>query len=141
MKLPKRNYYSIVPFLISVILLIPLGKLGLYLIPFALLALQWYSFGLVYIFLLGILLAYPNNPGVYYLLTFSMAFLTVVSAKLDREKAPVSDYAVVTAAILLSLPTYYLLRVLSYALSGFEVTLLAVLLFASFYFFVKSFAS
>ena len=144
MRLPKsassRNFYSVIPVVISLLLLYRVDPRSLYLIPLAVAALWWYFFGVMYFAAASFLLVYHRVGGLLGILTVAIVFLGVITARLDREKAPLSDYAAVTAAIMLSVPTYYLLLPASYVLSGLEATLLAVALFAALYFFIKSVA-
>jgi|GEM_PF-921465 len=144
MKLPKRlssrNFYSAVPFALSMILLYSSVPHALYLLPLAVAAVWSYFFGIMYFVAASFLLIYHRVGGVLGVLIVALVFLGAVMSKLDQEKAPLSDYAAVTIAIMLSVPTYYLLLSLSYVLSGFEATLLAVALFATLYFFVKAVA-
>jgi len=144
MKLPKsvssRNFYSVVPILLSLILLYFAVPHALYLLPLAVAAIWGYFFGVMYLVTASFLLIYHRVGGVLGVLIVALIFLGTVTSKLDREKAPLSDYAAVTVAIMLSVPTYYLLLPLSYVLSGFEATLLAVALFATLYFFIKAVA-
>ncbi len=142
MRIPKflssRNFYSAIPLMISFILMYQVDSRSLYLIPLLIAALWWYFFGVLYFVGASFFLLYHRVGGLIGISAVALVFLGVVTSRLDRERAPPSDYAAVTAAILLSIPTYYLLLPLSSILSGFEATLLAVALFASLYFFIKA---
>lgn len=142
MRIPKsissRNFYSTIPLMISFILMYQVDSRSLYLVPLLIAALWWYFFGVLYFVGASFILLYHRVGGLIGISAVALVFLGVVTSRLDRERAPPSDYAAVTAAILLSIPTYYLLLPLSSLLSGFEATLLAVALFASLYFFIKA---
>ncbi len=144
MRLPKslssRNFYSAIPLTISLLLLYEVDSRSLYLAPLLLAALWWYFFGVLYFVGASFILLYHRVGGLLGISAVAMVFLGIVMSRLDKERAPPSDYAAVTAAVLLSIPTYYLLLPLSSLLSGFEVTLLAVAFFATLYFFIKAVA-
>ncbi len=138
---PSRNFYSIIPVAISLLLLYWVDPRSLYLLPLVVAMLLGCSFGTLYFVAASFLLVYHRVGGLLGILTVAMVFLGVVTSRLDGERAPLSDYMVVTVAIMLSVPTYYILLPVSYVFSGFEATLLAVALFASLYLFIKAVSS
>jgi hypothetical protein len=137
LKPPKRGFYSLVPLLFLILLLLPFGKWGLVMGALAVPGIAWFLPGTLYLILLAVFLLHANAEPLYALTVFSLAFMVPIMGKLDRERATLTDYAVVAAATLLSLPTYVLLRVISVTVSGVDATILAVLLLATLYFFVK----
>lgn len=141
MRKPKRRFWSAVPGVASLIMLSLIDIRALVLLPLMLLGLQFYSMGTVYLALTGIFLVYKDVGGLYGLSTLTLAFLATVMGRLDRERAPLNDYGVVTATGLLVFPTYFLLRALAPLLMGLEATVLAVLLLVAMYFFIKVIAS
>ncbi|NJF25840.1 hypothetical protein [Thermococcus sp. Bubb.Bath] len=136
-KSPKRGFYSLVPLLFLILLLLPFGKGGLIMGALAIPGVIWFLSGTLYLILLAVFLIHANVEPLYSLTVFSLAFMIPVMGKLDREKATLTDYAVVAAATLLSLPTYLILRAISVTVSGIDATILAVLLLAALYFFIK----
>lgn len=144
MRIPKslssRNFYSVIPLVMSILLLYGVDSRSLYLVPLLIAALWWYFFGVLYFVGASFILLYHRVGGLLGISAVALVFLGIVASRLDRERAPPSDYAAVTAAVLLSIPTYYLLLPISSILSGFEVTFLAVAFFATLYFFIKEVA-
>lgn len=138
LKPPRRGFYSLLPLLFLIILLLPFGRWGLIMGVLAIPGVMWFLPGTLYLVFLVVFLLHVNAEPLYSLTAFSLAFMVPVMGKLDRERATPSDYVVVAAATLLSLPTYVLLRAISATVSGIDATILAVLLLAALYFFVKS---
>ena len=140
-KLPRRGFYSLVPLLFLILLLLPFGEWGLIIGTLAVPGVIWFLPGTLYLLLLAVFLLQVNAEPLYSLTISSLAFMVPVMGKLDRERATVTDYVVVATATLLSLPTYVILRAISATVSGIDATILAVLLLAALYFFVKGVGS
>ncbi len=140
-KPPKRGFYSLVPLLFLILLLLPFKEWGLIMGALAVAGVMWFLPGTLYLLLLVAFLLHANVEPLYSLTIFSLAFMVPVMGKLDRERATSTDYVVVAAATLLSLPTYVILKAISATVSGIDATILALLLLSALYFFVKGVGS
>lgn len=135
MKRPRRRLISFIPLSLAFLLLDEIKLQTLLLLPVALLGMQWYFFGSLFILLVGVFLIYSRTGGIYGLAAMSLAVLSIEMAYLDRERAPRGHYIVLIAAILLSIPSYLLLEALAPILPSVEVTALAALVLVLAYLF------
>jgi hypothetical protein len=134
----KRRPLALIPFLLLTVMMAYLDKRGLLLLPILLLGLQWYSMGAVFLVLLGSFLFYTRLGGSYGLTVMILALLTVETAYLDRERAPLRHYVLLALAVFLALPTYYFLVFLAPLLPSMEVTAVAAVMLVALYFFIRS---
>ncbi|ASJ01559.1 hypothetical protein A3K92_08740 [Thermococcus gorgonarius] len=130
--------YSLLPLAFLLIALLPFGVEGVIIAMLAALGVFWYLPGMLNLVLVGVFLIHKNVDPLYSLIVFSLAFLVPITGKLDRERAPLGDYLTVSSIVLLSVPTYFLIKAISALLGGFDVTILATVLLAVVYFFAKS---
>ncbi|WP_297090393.1 hypothetical protein [Thermococcus sp.] len=137
----KRRLYSLVPLVPLVVLLGMRDIRTLLLIPLALMAVQWYFMGVLFLLATSAFLIYTRTGGLYGLTVMVLAVLAIEMGYLDRERAPREHYLILIAAVAMSFPTYLLMSMLSPALPRFEVTALAALLLVVLYLFIWSAAS
>jgi hypothetical protein len=141
MKKFERRFWSLIPGVIAMTMTFLIDPKTIILLPLMPLGVHFYSIGILYLTLTGLLFVYWDPSGLYSLATVTLAFMAISMGRLDREKAPLGDYGVITATGLLVFPTYFILRALTPFLAGIEATVLAVLLIVTIYFFIKSIAS
>ncbi len=134
MKLRPR--VSLIPFVVILFLFALNGRL-VFLIPLAFLAFFSYFVGSVFLILTAFFLIYHKTGDIYGLGIMALALFFVESAYLDREKAPLEHYAILLLAVLLSLPTFILMRSIAPLMPGFEATALAALILVLLYAFSK----
>ncbi len=134
----RRRPFALAPFLLLTMMMAYLDKRSLLLLPVLILGLQWYSLGALFLVLLGSFLFYTHLGGSYGLTLMILALLTVETAYLDREGAPMLHYAFLTLAVFMALPTYYLLVFLAPILPSMEVTAVAAVMLVALYFFIRS---
>lgn len=131
-----RVRYSIFPFIILLSMLLGYPKL----LPLLVLGLPGfvsYFSGVVFLTLLIGTLIYFKVGGLAGILLVALALLFIESAYLDRAKASKEHYLVLTVTVLMSLPTYLLIRSLAPVLPRFEVTAVAMLIVIMLYIFSK----
>nr|WP_206204705.1 hypothetical protein [Thermococcus sp. MAR1] len=113
----------------------------LLLVPLALMAVQWYFIGVLFLLATAVFLIYTRTGGLYGLTVIALTVLALEMGYLDREHAPREHYLILLAAVAMSFPTYLLMSMLSPALPRFEVTALAALLLVVLYLFARFVAS
>lgn len=131
-----RVRYSIFPFIILLSMLLGYPRL----LPLLVLGLPGfvsYFSGVVFLTLLIGTLIYFKVGGLAGILLVALALLFIESAYLDRAKASKEHYLVLTVTVLMSLPTYLLIRSLAPVLPKFEVTAVAMLIVIMLYIFSK----
>ncbi len=133
----KRRFYSLIFLALLFILLAELSPWTLVLLPIGLLALQWYSMGLVLLFSVSLYLIYHRIGGIYGLGVVSLALLTAEAAYLDRNEAPKEHYLVLLEAVLLTFPIYTLMALFAGFAPRLEVTGVAALFLVFLYLFLK----
>lgn len=131
-----RIRYSIFPFIVLLSLLLGYPKL-LPLLALGLLGFVSYFLGIVFLTLLMSALIYFKIGGLVGILLVALALLFIESAYLDRAKASREHYLILTVTVLMSLPTYLLIRSLAPVLPRFEVTAVAMLIVIMLYIFSK----
>jgi len=131
-----RIRYSISPFIVLLSLLLGYPKL-LPLLALGLLGFVSYFLGIVFLTLLMSALIYFKIGGLVGILLVALALLFIESAYLDRAKASREHYLILTVTVLMSLPTYLLIRSLAPVLPRFEVTAVAMLIVIMLYIFSK----
>jgi hypothetical protein len=131
-----RIRYSIFPFIVLLSLLLGYPKL-LPLLALGLFGFVSYFLGIVFLTLLMSALIYFKIGGLVGILLVALALLFIESAYLDRAKASREHYLILTVTVLMSLPTYLLIRSLAPVLPRFEVTALAMLIIIMLYIFSK----
>ncbi|NJE05538.1 hypothetical protein E3E36_05150 [Thermococcus sp. M36] len=133
----KRRLYSLIPLVLLFVLLGMLDIKTLLLVPLALMALQWYFIGTLFLLATAVFLIYTKTGGLYGLTVMALTLLALEMGYLDRERAPRDHYLILIAAVAMSFPTYLLMSMLSPALPRFEVTALAALLLVVLYLFAR----
>ncbi|NJE10998.1 hypothetical protein [Thermococcus sp. MAR1] len=137
----KRRLYSIIPLIPLFVLLGMRDIRTLLLVPLALMAVQWYFIGVLFLLATAVFLIYTRTGGLYGLTVIALTVLALEMGYLDREHAPREHYLILLAAVAMSFPTYLLMSMLSPALPRFEVTALAALLLVVLYLFARFVAS
>ncbi|WP_258083449.1 hypothetical protein [Thermococcus thermotolerans] len=137
----KRRLYSLIPLIPLFVLLGTRDIRTLLLVPLALMAVQWYFLGVLFLLVTAVFLLYTRTGGLYGLTVMALAVLALEMGYLDRERAPRDHYLILIAAVAMSFPTYLLMSMLSPALPRFEVTALAALLLVVLYLFARFMAS
>ncbi|QDA30459.1 hypothetical protein FH039_00930 [Thermococcus indicus] len=133
----KRRLYSLAPLVLLFILLALIDRRTLLLLPLALMGVQWYFIGSLFLVSVGAFLIYTRTGGLYGLAVMALALLAIEMGHLDRENAPLEHYAVLLAAVGLALPSYLLMASVSPLLPRLEVTALAAVLLVVLYVFVR----
>ncbi|ASA78472.1 hypothetical protein [Thermococcus sp. 5-4] len=133
----RRRLYSLIPLVPLFVLLGTLDSRTLLLIPLALMAIQWYFVGTLFLLATAAFLIYTRTGGLYGLAVMALAILALEMGYLDRERAPREHYLILLAAVAMSFPTYLLMSTLSPALPRLEVTALAALLLVVLYLFAR----
>ncbi|ASJ11426.1 hypothetical protein [Thermococcus thioreducens] len=137
----RRRLYSIIPLIPLFVLLGTRDIRTLLLVPLALMAVQWYFMGVLFLLATAAFLIYTKTGGLYGLSVMALTVLALEMGYLDRERAPRDHYLILLAAVAMSFPTYLLMSMLSPALPRFEVTALAALLLVVLYLFARFVAS
>lgn len=133
----QRRFYSLISLVALFLLLAPIDYRTLFLVPLALMGIQWYFFGVFFLVSIGTFLIYTKTGGIYGLSIMALALLAVEMGYLDRERAPKGHYLILLASVGLAFPTYLLMAMLSSVLPRFEVTVLAALLLLVLYIFAR----
>ncbi|ASI99353.1 hypothetical protein [Thermococcus celer] len=133
----NRRLYSLVPVVLLFVLLGMRDVRTLLLVPLALMAVQWYFMGVLFLVTTAAFLIYTRTGGFYGLTVMALTVLTIEMGYLDRERAPMRHYLILTLAVVMAFPTYALMAMLSPVLPRFEVTALAALLFVVLYLFAR----
>lgn len=137
MKMPKRRFYSLIPLIPATYLLYTVSEWSLFLLPLGLMGIHWHFIGMLYMIGVGVLLIYKELGGLYGLGIMILALLAIETGQMDRERAPLEHYAVLTLAASLSIPTYLLMVGISPLLPRFEITAVAVGIILALYAFTK----
>ncbi|NJE76699.1 hypothetical protein [Thermococcus sp. ES12] len=132
-----RRLYSLIPLVPLFVLLGTMDSRTLLLIPLALMAIQWYFIGALFLLTTAAFLIYTKTGGLYGLTVMALALLAVEMGYLDRERAPGEHYLILIAAVAMAFPTYLLMSALSPVLPRLEVTALAALLLVVLYLFAR----
>jgi|GEM_PF-3971611 len=133
----KRRLYSLAPLFPLFLLLAMIDSRTLLMLPLAIISIQWYFIGSLFFVAVGVFLFYTRTGGLYGLTVMALALLAVEMAHLDRERAPREYYAILLAAVGLTLPTYLLMFLLSRYLPRLEATALAALFIVVLYLLFK----
>ena len=133
----RRRFYSLISLVALFLLLAPIDYRTLFLVPLALMGIQWYFFGVFFLVSIGTFLIYTKTGGIYGLSIMALALLAVEMGYLDRERAPKGHYLILLASVGLAFPMYLLMAMLSSVLPRFEVTVLAALLLLVLYIFAR----
>ncbi|AMQ18748.1 hypothetical protein [Thermococcus peptonophilus] len=97
--------------------------------------------GYAYLTVLGIVLVYFNRGGLYGLSLLSLAIIFVESVHLTRIRSPMRHYGMLFVAVMLAIPIYYIVQIISAYLPSLSNTTVAaffiVSLYLTFYFVLR----